>query len=117
EPILLNETGEVAETASANLFVVKGGAVITPPLEAGILPGVTRQVVLELARAAALPAREEPVAVKDLLAADEVFLTSSIKEVLPVAAIDARSMGWGRRGPVAAKLLAAFRDYARRPAA
>src|SRR5438552_845909 len=69
EPILLNETGEVAEGASANVFMVKAGVVLTPPLDAGLLPGVTRQVVLELGRSLGVPMREEPVAVKDLLGA------------------------------------------------
>jgi branched-chain amino acid aminotransferase len=112
EPVMLNEMGEVAETASANLFLVKDGALLTPPLEAGILPGVTRHLVLELAAGLALPVREEPVAVKDLLAADEVFITSTLKEVLPVATIDGRPVGAGRPGPVTLRLLAAVRAYA-----
>jgi len=111
EPILLNETGEVAETATANVFVIKDGVVITPPLDAGILPGITRQLVIERARAASVTVREEPVAVKDLLAADEVFLTSTLKEVLPVASIDGRAVGSGRPGPVSLRLRAAFREY------
>jgi branched-chain amino acid aminotransferase len=112
EPVMLNEIGEVAETASANVFLVKGGTLLTPPLDAGILPGVTRQLVLELAAGLALPVREEPVSVKDLLAADEVFITSTLKEVLPVATIDGRPVGAGRPGPVTLRLLAAVRAYA-----
>jgi len=112
EAIMLNEIGEVAETASANVFMVKDGTLLTPPLEAGILSGVTRLVVLELARGLAL--REEPIAVKDLLAADEVFITSTLKEVLPVATIDGRPVGHGRPGPVTLRLLEAIRDYAPR---
>ena len=112
EPIMLNEMGEVAETASANVFLVKDGTLLTPPLDAGILPGVTRHLVLELAAGLALPVREEPVAVKDLLAADEVFITSTLKEVLPVATIDGRPVGAGRPGPVTLRLLAAVRAYA-----
>src|SRR5262249_36357528 len=95
EPILLNEIGEVAESASANVFLIEQGALVTPPLEAGILPGVTRQVVLELARSLGLPVREEPVAVKDLLEADEAFLTSTLKEIVPIATIDSRAVGSG----------------------
>ena len=114
EPIMLNEIGEIAETASANVFLVKDGTLLTPPLDAGILPGVTRHLVLELARGLALPLREEPVAVKDLLAADEVFITSTLKEVLPVATIDGRPVGSGRPGPVTLRLLQAIRDYAPR---
>jgi branched-chain amino acid aminotransferase len=112
EAIMLNEIGEIAETAGANVFMVKDGTLITPPLEAGILAGVTRHVVLELARGLELPVREEPVAVKDLLAADEVFITSTLKEVLPVATIDGRPVGPGRPGPVTLRLLAALRAYA-----
>jgi len=116
EPILLNDVGEVAESASANVFLVKGGTVITPPLEAGILPGVTRQIVLELAAAADTAASEEPVAVKDLLTADEAFITSTLKEVMPIATIDGRPVGAGRPGPVTLRLLHAIRDYAPRHA-
>jgi branched-chain amino acid aminotransferase len=112
EPILLNEIGEVAESASANVFLVKGGELITPPLDAGILPGVTRGLVLELARAGGITVREEPVAVKDLLAADEAFLTSTLKEVIPVATVDGAPLGPGRPGPVTLRLLKAFRAYA-----
>jgi len=112
EPILLNETGEVAESAGANVFLVKEGALVTPPLDAGILAGVTRQIVIELARARSLAVREEPVAVKDLLGADEVFLTSTLKEVLPVATIDGRAVGSGRPGPVTLQMLSWYREYA-----
>jgi branched-chain amino acid aminotransferase len=115
EPIMLNETGEVAETAGANVFIVKEGVLLTPPLEAGILAGVTRGVVLELARGLSLAAREEPIAVKDLLAADEVFVTSTLKEVMPVATIDGRAVGPGRPGPVTIRLLGAIREYAGHP--
>jgi branched-chain amino acid aminotransferase len=113
EPILLNEIGEVAEGASANVFMVKDGTLITPPLDAGILPGVTRHVVLDLARATAIPVREEPIAVKDLLAADEAFITSTLKEIVPIATIDGAPLGPGRPGPVTLRLLKAFREYAR----
>jgi branched-chain amino acid aminotransferase len=112
EPIMLNETGEVAETASANVFMVKTGALLTPPLEAGILPGVTRRVVIELANGLEIPVREEPIAVKDLLAADEAFITSTLKEVMPIATIDGRPVGTGRPGPVTLRLLGAIREYA-----
>jgi branched-chain amino acid aminotransferase len=112
EAILLNEIGEIAETAGANVFLVKEGTLLTPPLDAGILPGVTRRVVLDLAAGLAVPAREEPVAVKDLLAADEVFITSTLKEVLPVATVDGRPVGPERPGPVTLRLLAALRAYA-----
>jgi branched-chain amino acid aminotransferase len=116
EPILLNDIGEVAEGASSNVFLVKDGTLMTPPLDAGLLPGVTRQIVLELAGGLPIPAREELIAVKDLLAADEVFLTSTVREVLPIATIDGAAVGAGRPGPVTLRLLHAFRDYAPRHA-
>jgi branched-chain amino acid aminotransferase len=114
EALMLNETGELAEGASSNLFLVAGGRLLTPPLDAGILPGVTRGLVLELAREAAISVREEPVAVKDLLAADEVFITSTLKEIAPVATVDGQPVGTGRPGPVTARLLALYREYAGR---
>jgi branched-chain amino acid aminotransferase len=116
EPILLNEIGEVAEGASANVFMVKEGALLTPPLEAGILPGVTRQVVLDLCPGLDIPFREEPIAVKDLLAADEAFITSTLKEILPIATIDGGPVGRGQPGPATQRLMAAFREYAPRHA-
>jgi branched-chain amino acid aminotransferase len=113
EPILLNETGEVAEGAGSNVFLVKDGALVTPPLEAGILPGVTRQVVLELAQGRETTVREEPVSVKDLLAADEAFITSTLKELVPIVSVDGAPLGRSRPGPVTLRLLESFREYAR----
>src|SRR5438128_5212262 len=83
EAILLNDLGEVAEGASSNVFVVKGGRVATPPLGAGILAGITRRVVIDLCRGLGIPAREDTLLAADLLAADEVFITSTTKEVAP----------------------------------
>jgi branched-chain amino acid aminotransferase len=116
EPILLNDIGEVAEGAGSNVFHVKNGRVFTPPLDAGILPGVTRALVLEQCRALDIASVQEPVAVKDLLAADEAFITSTLKEVVPIATIDGNPLGAGRPGPVTVRLLAAYREYARQHA-
>ncbi|HET7745891.1 MAG TPA: aminotransferase class IV [Vicinamibacteria bacterium] len=112
EPILLNELGEVAEGAGSNVFIVRGGALLTPPLEAGILPGVTRAVLLEIAPGLGIPAREEPIAVKDLLGADEAFITSTLKEALPIATVDGRPIGGGRPGPLSRQVLQGLRAYA-----
>ena len=112
EPILLNETGEVAEGAGSNVFIVRGGGLLTPPLEAGILPGVTRAVLLEIAPGLGITAREEPIAVKDLLAADEAFITSTLKEAMPIATVDGKPIGGGRPGPTSRKVLQALRAYA-----
>src|SRR5262249_5793134 len=104
EPLLLNDPGEVAEGAGSNVFFVKDGVLLTPPLEAGILAGVTRQVVLELARGLEIAAREEPVAVKDVLAAEEAFLCSTTREVMPIATVDGAPVGRGRPGPISLRL-------------
>lgn len=112
EAIMLNDRGEVAEGASSNIFMVKDGVLLTPPLHAGILAGVTRDVLLELAPREGIPVREETFGLAQLLAADEVFLSSTLKEAAPVTSIDGRPVGSGRPGPVTGRLLAAFRRYA-----
>jgi len=113
ETILLNDAGEVAEGASSNVFVVKGGRAATPPLAAGILPGITRRLVLDLCREVGVPAREETLRVPDLLAADEIFITSTTKEAAPVRTIDGRPVGSGKPGPVHKRILQAYREYTR----
>jgi branched-chain amino acid aminotransferase len=110
EAILLNQEGQVAEGASTNVFMVRSGTLRTPPLEAGILAGVTRDVVLELARRLGIEAREDDLAVADLLAADEAFLTSTTRELAPIRTIDGKRVGGGKPGPVTLRLLAAFRE-------
>lgn len=116
EPILLNDRDEVAEGASANVFIVKAGTVTTPPLSAGLLPGVTRQLVLEIGRGLGIPMREETVRVEDLRGADEAFITSTLKEAVPVRTVDGKPVGEGRPGPVTLRLLKAYREYAARTA-
>jgi len=112
EALLLNHAGDVAEGASTNVFVVRSGAVVTPPLDAGILAGITRDVVLALAPRLGLVAREERLSVPDLRGADEAFLTSTTRELAPVRAIDGRPVGSGKPGPTTLRLLAAFREEA-----
>jgi branched-chain amino acid aminotransferase len=112
EPIMLNHDGDVAEGAGSNVFLVKDGVLVTPPLSAGILAGVTRGVVLERAAAMDVPLREAVVHVPELLAADEVFITSSLKELVPVRTVDGVTIGGGRPGPVTRRLLADFRAEA-----
>jgi len=114
EPILLNEAGEVAEGASTNVFIVRGEEVTTPPLSAGILPGVTRQLLLEIGPAVGIPVVEESVSVQDLLGADEAFVTSTLKEAAPIRSVDGQLIGRGIPGPVTLRLLQAYRDYAKR---
>jgi branched-chain amino acid aminotransferase len=88
EVVLLNERGEVSECTSANLFLVQGSRVWTPPLTSGCLPGVTRAVLLEEVRVPGLEIFEKTVHPQDLEAADEVFLTSTTRELLPVGAVE-----------------------------
>ena len=116
EAILLNDLGEVAEGASSNVFVVKAGRVSTPPLDAGILSGITRRIVLDLCRELGIPAREETLIAADLFAADEVFITSTTKEAAPVRTVDGKLVGAGGPGPVHQRILQAYREYARRHA-
>jgi branched-chain amino acid aminotransferase len=108
EAILPNSGGHLAEGSSSNLFVVREGRLLTPPPEDGILLGITRGLVLELARAAALPAAEQPLAPDDLRRADEAFLTSTLKGVLPIRRCDGWPIREGRPGPVTRSLMERF---------
>ncbi|MFY3744160.1 aminotransferase class IV [Anaeromyxobacter sp. Red801] len=116
EALLLDDAGMVTEGSSSNVFAISGGRLRTPPLAAGILEGVTRGVVLRLARELGVPAEEAPLRVDALEAADEAFLTSTMREILPVVRVGARSIGAGRPGPVTERLHRAFRRLAGGPA-
>ncbi len=109
EALLLNQQGELAEGASSNVFVVRGGRVSTPPLSAGILAGITRELVMEVAPGAGVAIHEETLTLSDLRAADEAFITSSLKEVAPIRRLDGQAIGAGRPGPVTLALLHAYR--------
>lgn len=111
EAIMLNEHGRVAECTGDNMFMVKGGKVITPPPSEGILIGITRQVVLNLAGKLNVPVVEKEITIEELLAADECFLTGTAAEVIAVTKIDNRAIGQGKVGPVTKKLFEAFRQY------
>jgi branched-chain amino acid aminotransferase len=112
EALLLDERGAVTEGSSSNVFAVRGGRVTTPPLAAGILEGVTRGVVLRLAREVGVAADEAPLRPEDLEAADEVFITSTAREILPVTRLGTGTVGAGRPGPVTRRLHDAFRRRA-----
>lgn len=112
EALLLDAHGFVTEGSSSNVFAVTGGVVRTPPLAAGILAGVTRGVVLELARAEAVPVQEVALRPADLDAADEVFITSTAREILPVTRLGPRAVGAGRPGRTTLRLHRAFRRRA-----
>ncbi len=114
EALLLDRNGFVTEGASSNVFAFRAGTLETPPLAAGILEGVTRGIVLELARSAGVPVREAALRPEDLVVADELFITSTAREVLPVTVLDGHAVGSGRVGPCTTLLHTAFRERASR---
>jgi branched-chain amino acid aminotransferase len=113
EALMLNHNGEVAECTGDNLFVVQDGAISTPPIHAGILEGITRDAVIELARAAGLTVHERTMDRHDIYTADECFLTGTAAEVIPVVELDGRPIGEGKPGPVTKDLRARFHALVR----
>ena len=109
EALMLNQAGELAECSQSNVFLVRGGRVLTPPLSAGVLPGITREFVLELSAELQVPASEVRLQPDDLWSADEAFLTGTTREVTPIVAVDSRPIGSGSPGPITRALLEAFR--------
>jgi branched-chain amino acid aminotransferase len=109
EAIILNHKGEVAECTGDNIFIVKRGELLTPPKDAGILEGITRNAILELAQSLNIPTKEISLTRHDLFVADECFLTGSAAEVIPVVSIDNRSIHDGCVGPVTKKLMSEFK--------
>jgi len=111
EAVMLNEHGNISECTGDNIFIVVGGKLITPPVGAGILEGITRTVVMRLAGKLAIPVAERDIIPDQLYQADECFLTGTAAEVIAVTKVDGRTIGSGRPGPVTSRLLAAFRQY------
>jgi branched-chain amino acid aminotransferase len=109
-----NYRGELTEFATSNLFIVRNGTVLTPPLESGLLPGITRQFVFEIGRNVGIEVREQVLRDNDLFDADEAFLTSTTREVMPIVAVNERAIGNGKPGAITGKLLKTFREIARR---
>lgn len=114
EALMLNHKGEVAECTGDNIFVVRSGTLVTPPSDAGILEGITRGAVIELAAAAKIDCQEKTLVRHDLYTADECFLTGTAAEVIPVVEIDSRSIGNGVPGPITKRLTADFHLMVRR---
>jgi branched-chain amino acid aminotransferase len=112
EAILRNYRGELAECSQSNLFVVRGGQVLTPRLDAGLLPGITRAFLFEVAEHAGVPLEGTVLRDEDLFAADEAFLTSTTREVVPIVRVDDRVIADGRPGPITRRLLDAYREQA-----
>lgn len=114
EALIVDPAGHVVEGASSNVFVWDGRALCTPPESAGILPGITRSHLLEVAESLGLPVELRPIQIEELGVVPEVFVSSSIRELLPVVRVNGRAVGEGKPGPVTRQLLAAFREKARR---
>lgn len=113
EALMLNVKGEVAECTGDNIFLVRAGALYTPPLDAGILAGITRGVVIELAAEAGIPVHEVPLLRHDVYVAQECFLTGTAAEIIPVVKVDQRTIGSGSPGPITRSLMERFRQLTR----
>jgi branched-chain amino acid aminotransferase len=113
EALMLNHKGEVAEGSADNIFLVKRGVLRTPPTDAGILEGITRNAILELAKAASIPIQEVALTRHDVYTADECFLTGTGAEVIPVVKCDTRAIGTGKPGPITRQLRERFQQLTR----
>ena len=113
EALLLNTAGRLASASAANLFLVRGGSLLTPPSSEGVLPGVTRAAVIELAEGQGLTVAEVSMEPADLSTADEAFLTNSLIELRALVAVDGKAIGGGRPGPVTERLHQAYREAVR----
>ncbi|MBN1437297.1 MAG: branched-chain-amino-acid transaminase [Sedimentisphaerales bacterium] len=113
EAIMYNHMGYVAEATGDNVFVVRAGKVYSPPISAGSLEGITRAVVIKLARELGYDVLEQNLTRYDLYVADEIFLTGTAAEVIGVVEIDGRTIGMGKPGPITRELLAKFEAYVR----
>jgi branched-chain amino acid aminotransferase len=113
EALMLNHKGEVAECTGDNIFLVRNGRLLTPPNDAGILEGITRDAVIELARGGGIEVREIPLTKHDVYIADECFLTGTAAEVVPVVKVDSRIIGDGTPGPVTRRLIEQFHHLTR----
>ncbi len=116
EALMLNQKGEVAECTGDNIFTIRHGNLCTPPIDAGILEGITRNAVIELARSVGMQVIEAAMTRHDIYVADECFLTGSAAEVIPVVKLDGRPIGDGKVGKITRQLSDAFHKYVRQPA-
>lgn len=110
EALLTTGDGRVLEGSSSNVFAVVGGRLVTPPLREGLLAGVTRSVVLEVAGRLELAVEERPLTITELAGADEAFLTATTREVIPLTGLDGSAIGPGDPGPLTAAIHAGYRD-------
>lgn len=110
EGIMVNTDGFVTEGTVSNIFMIKGGSLFTPAKEVGLLPGVTRQAVLEIAEAKGLKTREAKITINELLMAEEAFLTNALIEILPLVRVDEHPIGKGIPGPLTQELMSAYKE-------
>jgi len=110
EALLLNDKGLLAEASMSNIFLLSGGALKTPRVESGILPGITREAVLEIAAKSGIGSTETNITQGELNNAQEAFLTNSVMEIMPLVEVDGMAIGSGSPGPVTRGLMAAYRE-------
>ena len=113
EALMLNDTGNVAECTADNIFVIKRSQIITPPVTAGALRGITRSVAFEIAAELGFKTLEADITRHDVYAADECFLTGTAAEIVPVVKADGRVIGNGKPGPITTRIIARFREMTR----
>lgn len=114
EALIVDREGRVLEGATSNVFAVRAGELVTPPESLGILPGITRKVALRVAEELDLPVSLRALDVGELPSVDELFVSSSIRELVPVVSVDGRPVANGLPGPITQRLLSAFRQHVRR---
>lgn len=117
DALLLDTRGHLAEATTSNLFLVTGGMLATPPLSCGVLPGITRSVVLECARELGVDTAEREMTPNELEQADEAFLTSSVREIVPLVKVGGADIASGRPGPITSRMRLAYAELVRRECA
>lgn len=117
EALMINAEGYVTECTTENIFIMKDGKLITPPVYVGILEGITRNTVMEIAEKNQIPVREELFITHDIYVSDECFVTGTGAEIIPVVGIDGRSIGDGKPGKVTKRLLNEYRELTNRTGA
>ena len=110
EAILIRD-GEVTEGAASNVFVIRHDTIMTPPKGPRLLPGITRDLILEIASANGVPWREQAIRADELVQADEIWFTSSTREILPVTRLDGRPVGTGKPGPIWQRMIKLYQEY------
>ncbi|HKG90643.1 MAG TPA: aminotransferase class IV, partial [Gemmatimonadaceae bacterium] len=114
EALLLDTEGHLSEASASNVFLCAGGRLETPPCSCGALPGITRAAVFDCAAALGVACVEREITFAELCAADEAFLTSSLREIAPLVKVDDRTIGDGTPGPLTRRVMAAYREMVRR---